>query len=71
MTGAVVDQRLLPDYRVACAAFADAIGATRGHLDAPTPAPEGTVQGVLDHVFGVHDTLFLAPLGARARPPRR
>jgi uncharacterized protein (TIGR03086 family) len=38
-------------------------------LDAPTPAPEGDVQGVLDHVFGVHDSLFLAPLGVQPDRP--
>ncbi len=63
------DQGLLADYRVACAAFADAIRAARGHPDAPTPAAEGDVQGVLDHVFGVHDSLLLQPLGVLPDPP--
>jgi uncharacterized protein (TIGR03086 family) len=60
---------LLSDYRAACAAFADAIRAARGSGDAPTPAEEGDVRGVLDHVFGVHDTLLLEPLGARPDRP--
>jgi uncharacterized protein (TIGR03086 family) len=61
---AVAERCLLADYRLACDAFADAIHAARGQADAPTPATEGSVQGVLDHVFGVHDTLLLEPLGA-------
>ncbi|HWD55122.1 MAG TPA: hypothetical protein VG346_08360 [Acidimicrobiales bacterium] len=63
------DVRLLSDYRVACDAFADAVRAVRGHPDAPTPAPEGSVHGVLDHVFGVHDSLLLEPLGVRPELP--
>jgi uncharacterized protein (TIGR03086 family) len=65
----VADAGLLADYRVACAAFADAVHAARGRGDAPTPAAEGDVQGVLDHVFGVHDTLLLQPLGVRPDHP--
>ncbi len=64
-------ERLLADYRLACDAFADALRAARGHRDAPTPAAEGDVQGVLDHVFGVHDTLLLEPLGVLPDPPDR
>jgi uncharacterized protein (TIGR03086 family) len=60
---------LLSDYRMACDAFAVAIRACAAHRDAPTPAPEGDVQGVLDHVFGVHDTLLLEPLGAKPERP--
>jgi len=61
--------QLLSDYRMACDAFADAIRASAGHRDAPSPAAEGDVQGVLDHVFGVHDALLLEPLGAKPDRP--
>jgi len=60
---------LLADYRTACDAFADAIRAAREFRDAPTPAPEGDVRAVLEHVFGVHDGLLLQPLGVRPDSP--
>jgi hypothetical protein len=60
---------LLSDYRLACDAFADAIRAAGRHRDAPTPAAEGDVQGLLDHVFGVHDALLLQPLGVKPDRP--
>jgi uncharacterized protein (TIGR03083 family) len=53
---------LLVEYRAACDAFADGLRAIGDRWDAASPAKEGNVGQVADHVFGFHESLLLRPL---------
>jgi uncharacterized protein (TIGR03086 family) len=54
--------RMLSDYRAVCDGFGTALHAARDRWDAPTPAAEGNVGQVFEHVAGNHESLLLRPL---------
>ncbi len=57
-------------HRRACYRFGDVVGQVGTRWDGPSPCPDWTARGVLEHVIGFHEVLLLRPVGAAAHRPK-
>ncbi|MCV7099501.1 maleylpyruvate isomerase family mycothiol-dependent enzyme [Mycobacterium palustre] len=53
-----------------CRRFGEAVGAAHGNWDRRSPCDAWDARGVLEHVIGFHDVLWLRPAGLKPDRPR-